>query len=238
MFSMITNIYNKKTKGPTSMELFTATGKLTKFFLTTRDVRCVHHGWQNWSEPIQHHLQGLMGGHLISDCTDTQFSVNCLYHAQMVLSVGGSFCVLCTKCMLHSNHRLTHDIPTHKTTSPSEWPFSYYIHSYHLVAEMWTTMKNNLLGKKFLSCSFCLYRFRKYVSYSFPTINFCNPRVHYEMPCIVYVLSDRLYLDGNIHYWQVSYDSYFLWKSLHVMKPGFRGTVLKEYCQMSGWNVS
>jgi hypothetical protein len=27
MFSMITNIYNKKTKGPTLMELFTATGK-------------------------------------------------------------------------------------------------------------------------------------------------------------------------------------------------------------------
>jgi hypothetical protein len=31
MFSVITNIYNKKTKGPTLMELFTATGKL-KFF--------------------------------------------------------------------------------------------------------------------------------------------------------------------------------------------------------------
>ena len=28
MFSVITNIYNKKTKGPTSMELFTATGKV------------------------------------------------------------------------------------------------------------------------------------------------------------------------------------------------------------------
>jgi hypothetical protein len=28
MFCMITNIYNKKTKGPTLMELFTATGKL------------------------------------------------------------------------------------------------------------------------------------------------------------------------------------------------------------------
>jgi hypothetical protein len=39
MFSIITNIYNKKTKGPTLMELFTATGKLNKFFLTTRDVR-------------------------------------------------------------------------------------------------------------------------------------------------------------------------------------------------------
>jgi hypothetical protein len=32
MFSMITNIYNKKTKGPILMELFTATGKLKKFF--------------------------------------------------------------------------------------------------------------------------------------------------------------------------------------------------------------
>ena len=30
MFSAVTNIYNKKTKGPTLMELFTATGKLKK----------------------------------------------------------------------------------------------------------------------------------------------------------------------------------------------------------------
>jgi len=44
MFSVITNIYNKKTKEPTVMELFIATGKLKSFFLTTRDVRCVHHG--------------------------------------------------------------------------------------------------------------------------------------------------------------------------------------------------
>ena len=32
MFSVITNIYKKKTKGPTLMELFTATGKLKKNF--------------------------------------------------------------------------------------------------------------------------------------------------------------------------------------------------------------
>ena len=32
MFSVITNIYNKKTKWPTLMELFTATGKLKLFF--------------------------------------------------------------------------------------------------------------------------------------------------------------------------------------------------------------
>jgi len=46
MFSVITSIYNKKSKGPTVMELFTATGKLKKFiymYITTRDVRCVHH---------------------------------------------------------------------------------------------------------------------------------------------------------------------------------------------------
>jgi len=47
IFSVIMNIYNKKTKGPTLMELFTATAKPEKFFfffLTIRDVRCVHHG--------------------------------------------------------------------------------------------------------------------------------------------------------------------------------------------------
>jgi len=31
MFSVITNIYSKKTKGPNLMVLFTATGKLKKF---------------------------------------------------------------------------------------------------------------------------------------------------------------------------------------------------------------
>jgi len=46
MFSLITNVYNKKTKEPTLIELFTATGKLKKFFLTARDVRCVPcHPW-------------------------------------------------------------------------------------------------------------------------------------------------------------------------------------------------
>ena len=32
MFSVITNIYNKKYKGPILMDFFTATGKLKKFF--------------------------------------------------------------------------------------------------------------------------------------------------------------------------------------------------------------
>jgi len=51
MFSVITNIYNKKAKGPSLMELFTATGKLKKFFWqlemfdvwTTRDTAHIEH---------------------------------------------------------------------------------------------------------------------------------------------------------------------------------------------------
>jgi hypothetical protein len=42
MFSIITNIYNRKTKGPTLMELFAATGKLKKFFLTTHKHGCIN----------------------------------------------------------------------------------------------------------------------------------------------------------------------------------------------------
>ena len=44
MFSTFTNIYNKRTKGPTLIEVFTATGKLKSFFLAIRDIQCVHHG--------------------------------------------------------------------------------------------------------------------------------------------------------------------------------------------------
>jgi hypothetical protein len=45
MISVITNIYKKKKKRPILLEFFTATWKLKTFFLTTRDVRCVHDGW-------------------------------------------------------------------------------------------------------------------------------------------------------------------------------------------------
>ena len=38
MFSVITNIYNKKTKGPTLMEFFTATGKLKSFFFWQLEI--------------------------------------------------------------------------------------------------------------------------------------------------------------------------------------------------------
>jgi len=95
--------------------------------------------------------------------------------------VGGSFarnarCTVTTELLVwYSNTQ---------NNFSQERPFAHYMHSHRLATEMWTTMKNKLLGKKFLSCSFYLYRFRKYVSYGFPIINFCNPGVHYETPCI------------------------------------------------------
>ena len=89
MFSVIINIYNKKTKGPTLMELFTVTGKLKKlfffFYLTTRDVRCVHHGTHRYDIQV---LVTRMGAFCLHR---HPVSVNCLYHARMVLSVGRSF---------------------------------------------------------------------------------------------------------------------------------------------------
>ena len=42
MFSVIKNIYNKKTKGPTLMELFTATGKLFFFYKLEMFDLCTH----------------------------------------------------------------------------------------------------------------------------------------------------------------------------------------------------
>jgi len=91
MFFVFTNIYNKKTKGPTLMELLTATGKLKQFFLTTIYVRRVHHGDTAHIDTIFKFLPHTcvnMGAFCLHR---HPVSVNCLYHAQMVLSVGGSF---------------------------------------------------------------------------------------------------------------------------------------------------
>jgi len=70
MSCVITNIYNKETKGTSLMELFTATGKMKIFFL---QLEISSNYAENWPEPVQRPLQQLMGDHLISACTDTQF---------------------------------------------------------------------------------------------------------------------------------------------------------------------
>jgi hypothetical protein len=55
-------------------------------------------------------------------------------------------------------------------------------------------------GEKNLSCSFYLYRFRKYVSYGFPLTTFCNPGIHYETTCVyIYIyIYIRIYAGGFI----------------------------------------
>ena len=115
-------------------------------------------------------------------------SVNCLYQARMVSSVGGSFayfarnasCTVPTDLLVWYSNTQNDFSPgaailsLHKLASPSGRNVNYD--------------EKQLTGGEGggnLSCSFYLYRFRKYVTYGFPIIHFCNPGVHYEMPCIV-----------------------------------------------------
>ena len=94
--------------------------------------------------------------------------------------------VLCTKCTLQSNHRLT----VWYSNTQNDFSPVAAIFSLHTLASPSGRNVNydekQLTGEKiFLSCSFYLYTFGKYGSYGFPIINFCNPGVHYETPCII-----------------------------------------------------
>jgi hypothetical protein len=94
--------------------------------------------------------------------------------------------VLCTKFTLHSNHRLTRVIFQHtKRLLPRSGHFlTTYTHiAYRQKCEL--RWKTTYWKKKVLSSSFCLCRFRKYMSYGIPIINYYNPEVHYETPCII-----------------------------------------------------
>ena len=109
MFFVITNIYNKKTKRPTLMELFTATGNWKSFFFATRDVRCVHREWHGTDrydiQVLARHASTWV--HRYSSLLQWSVPLSQRSHVATVL------CVLCTKCTLHSNHRLTRVIFQH-----------------------------------------------------------------------------------------------------------------------------
>ena len=189
MFSVITNIYDKKTKEPNLMELFTATGKLEVFFfLTTRDVRCVHHGWHGTHrydiQVLATHASTWV--HRYSSLQQWSGPLDQRGHMAMV---GRILCLLCTKCTLHGNHRLTRVIFQHtKRLLPRSGHFLATYTRIALRQKCEPRWKTTYWKKKVLSCSFYLYRFGKYVSYGFPIINFCNRWVHYETSCVIPVV--------------------------------------------------
>ena len=119
-----------------------------------------------------------------SSCQRQPVSVNCLYHARMVLSVGGSFAYFAR----NAHCTVTTDLLVWHSNTQNDFSPGAAICSLHTLAQPSGRNVNyyekNLLEKKFLSCSFYLYRFNKYVSCGFPIINFCNPGVYYETPCI------------------------------------------------------
>jgi len=178
MFSMITNIYNKKNKRPSLVELFTATGKLKKFFFWQIEMFDI-------DTSIRYSSCSAVNGLPLDLCLHRHpISVNCLYHPRMILSVGGSFAYFAwnARCTVIT------DLLVWYSNTQNDFSPGAAIFSLHTLASPSGRNVNydekQLMGKQFLSYSFYLYRFRKYVSYGFTIINFCNPGAHYETPCI------------------------------------------------------
>jgi hypothetical protein len=145
MFSVITNIYNKKINWPTLVNCSQPQENWKSFFfLITIDNSDYA---EKWPESVQRHPQRLMGEHLISSCHRHPVSVNCLYHARMVLSVGVSFAYFARNALCTANTELLVWYSNTQNDFSPERPFSNYTHSHRQVADMWTTMKINVRGK-------------------------------------------------------------------------------------------
>ena len=116
-------------------------------------------------------------------------SVNCLYHELMVLSVGESFAYFArnTRCTVATDLLVWYS-STQNDFSPEAAIFSLHTLAPPSGINVNCDEKQLTREKKIFTCSFYLYRFRKYVSYGFPIISFCNPGVHYETPCMSVVV--------------------------------------------------
>jgi len=94
-------------------------------------------------------------------------------------------CVLFTKCTLRSNHRLSRVIFQHtKRLLPQSGPI-FSLHT--LVSPSGRNVnydEKQLAGETIFELFLLSVQVCKYVSCGFPIINFCNPRIHYETPCI------------------------------------------------------
>jgi hypothetical protein len=127
------------------MELFTATGKLKKFFFDSyRCSMCAP--WVTRHTSIRYssscHTHAWTWVHRYSSLLQWHVPLGQRGHVAMVGRI------LCTKCTLHSNHRLIRVTFQHTKRLLSRSGHFLTIHSHRLAAKMWTTMKNNLLGGK------------------------------------------------------------------------------------------
>ena len=200
MFSVIKNIYNKKTEAFILMELFTSAGKLFFFFFPPIERCSMCAPWVTRHTSIRYsssrHTRVNMGAFCLHR---HPVSVNCLCHARMVLSVGGSFAYFArnARCTVTADWLVWYS-NTQNDFCPGTAIFSLRTPASSSGRNM-NYDEKQLTGGKKLSCSFCLYRFRKYMSYGFRIINFCNPGVLYEtigsigichfplLPCAVFL---------------------------------------------------
>jgi hypothetical protein len=117
-------------------------------------------------------------------CIDILHCCNDPCRARTVLSVGGTFAYFAR----NARCTVTTDLLVWYSNTQNGFSLGAAIFSLHTRASPSGRNVNydekQLTGGKKLSCSFYLYMFRKYVSYGFPIVIFCNPGVHYERPSI------------------------------------------------------
>ena len=138
MFSVITNIYNKKTKGPTLMELFRATGKLKKLFWQLQMFDVCITGDTAHTDAIFKFLP-----HMLWHGFASIFFTPAMIHPCHVARVEQ---ILCTKCTLHSNHRLNCVIFQHtKWLLPQS---GHFLTTYTRIARNVNCEEKQLAGEK------------------------------------------------------------------------------------------
>jgi len=126
------------------MELFTATGKLkSSFFDNSKRSMCAprvtRHTSIRYSSSCHPHASTWM--HRYSSLLKWSVALG-----QRRL-VGGSFAWFARNARCTVTTYLLVWYPTHRMTSPPERPFSVFIHSHRLAAEMWTRMKKTYREK-------------------------------------------------------------------------------------------
>ena len=154
---IITNTYNKKIKGTTLMELFPD-------FVTTAQISGKFVSLM-YRSPLPHKMLLVLISvadwvYPIAKVWPKGFYINEEFHWHLFLD--NQWCVnVCTTVTLHTAiryssscltqaskyvHRYFSNKTTQNDSSPNrERPFSHYVNSHNIAAEMWTKMKSNLL---------------------------------------------------------------------------------------------